>query len=461
MNFPFVEEEAKNHCVIVRNLLTNKKLHLLQKTKISLERKENGLMIGCLVCYNKKLTKKCVLICVSGIAKELRFNNRRTFIYNKVRYKIVPNIANSKQVQKALNINQNDKKIHQITQILKSCDSKLDSKSLLKQTRKQLCDESLKHVFNLYNFYIFNNTKFTLNQIIKEKQTLPQTGTGDCCAPKLLSFAFKHYLKPISLAESYYGKSTDSKINGQFYAPCDSRCAFILPKILGLEILYVDKDIIVVNKQSGLLSVPGRIVKDSVSTRVKQLFPFCIEQPSVHRLDMETSGVLVLAFTKEAHKNLSLQFSESKIQKEYVALLDGILYKSTGDLSPKNNETSGTIKLKFRLDVENRPHQIYDEENGKEGITNWEFVDIFTYTNPVTNKKKVVTKIKFMPVTGRTHQLRLASSHTKGFNLPIVGDTLYGTCLEGERLMLHATYIKFNHPATNKVMEFYCKEDFY
>lgn len=240
----------------------------------------------------------------------------------------------------------------------------------------------------------------------------------------------------------------------EFYPPCDSRCSLILPAILGLEILYRDSDIIVVNKQSGVLSVPGRgpEKQDCIVNRVKKLFPDCIEQPSVHRLDMETSGLLVLAFTKEAHRELNRQFEAREVHKKYIALIDGILAK-------KGIEKSGTMELFFRLDIENRPHQIWDRENGKSAVTQWQIENVEYYTAP-DKSRRPATRVTFIPHTGRTHQLRLAAADSHGFGLPIIGDTLYGHCEKGERLLLHASELSFTHPRTKQKMDFLCPPEF-
>jgi tRNA pseudouridine32 synthase/23S rRNA pseudouridine746 synthase len=169
---------------------------------------------------------------------------------------------------------------------------------------------------------------------------------------------------------------------------------------------------------------------------------------------METSGILVLAFTKEAHRDLNRQFEQGSVQKKYTALLDGLLEEAQGEKAPRNGEISGIIKLKFRLDVNNRPHQIYDEVNGKEGITEWKKEGTKLYINPLTGEKKRLTRVTFIPHTGRTHQLRLASSSLHGLGLPIKGDSLYGKCSKGERLMLHACEITFEHPVTKEKMHF-------
>ena len=192
-----------------------------------------------------------------------------------------------------------------------------------------------------------------------------------------------------------------------------------------VKILYSDNHIIVVQKPAGLLSIPGRgeDKKDCLTSRIKDLFPNSIEQPAVHRLDMATSGLMVLALTKTAHRNLSIQFQNREVYKEYVAILEN-----------KIDKKEGIIELPFRLDINNRPHQIYDLENGKMGITKWRILD----------SKRNNPKILFIPSTGRTHQLRVHSAHKLGLNSPIVGDNLYGS--KNKRLMLHATLLAFNHP---------------
>lgn len=437
---PFDEELAFKYCKEIISLLEEKKLSLVYTTeKISAERFANGIMIGVLVAKNSVQENK-ILFTVSGISRRIEGKFHDAIF-------IEPIVSNRK-IMSALQ--KNDKKIHLLTEKLKSC--RKEDIQELQLHRSTLTSESLEKVHELYSFYCFDGKIRSLKQICKNQ--LPPTGTGDCCAPKLLNFAFKNNLTPLSMCEVFYGKSTEKKISGCKYSPCDERCGLILPEILGLKILYRDKDIIVVNKQSGLLSVPGRgpEKQDCVVNRVKKLFPECIEQPSVHRLDMETSGLMVLAFTKDAHRNLCRQFEKGLVQKKYVALLDGILAK-------KGIAQTGTMELYFRLDVENRPHQIWDSVYGKKAITEWKILDVEKYLSPMENKKNV-TRILFIPHTGRTHQLRLASADSHGFGVPIIGDTLYGHCEPNERLMLHSCYIKFTHPSTGQVMEFNCESDF-
>jgi tRNA pseudouridine32 synthase/23S rRNA pseudouridine746 synthase len=202
-----------------------------------------------------------------------------------------------------------------------------------------------------------------------------------------------------------------------------------------LEIVYEDEAFVVVNKVSGMLSVPGRgpEKRDCVAERVRAMYPGCPEQPAVHRLDMDTAGLLVVARSREAHRALSIQFQERETRKRYIALLDGVL-----------NEERGTIELPFRLDIENRPHQIYDPVHGKLGVTHWERLGI----------ESDQTRIAFVPVTGRTHQLRVHAAHPRGLGIPIVGDPLYGRGTGPGELKLHAAELGFQHPSTGEALDF-------
>ena len=444
---PFPQELARHYCMEFIAGIEDGTIQIKQISKPSTDRQGHGFMVGALVCADDK-GQRVVLHAISGIA------------YEPVEgpYKIiVPPLVSPEQIEKALA--KNDKEIHELTAAIKVVSTSSTTtgvnavvepvETTLKERRTQLTTESLLNVFSLYTFTRFDGKKITLNEIIKEHGgQLPPTGTGDCCAPKLLSYAFEHHLTPISMDEvfySYKAGNTKNKTNGISYPPCDERCGDILPYILGLEILYRDSQIVVINKPSGLLSVPGRTEdkKDCVSARIKKLFPHCIEQPSVHRLDMETSGVMVYALTEQAHRNLSRQFEEGTVHKKYVALIDGVF---------DHNEYQGELQLKFRLDPDNRPHQVYDEVNGKLGITEWKKEGTVLYTAPDGTKRRV-TKIIFTPKTGRTHQLRLAASDPHGFGIPIVGDTLYGHCAPGERLMLHAFELEFKHPVSGEIIK--------
>ena len=200
-------------------------------------------------------------------------------------------------------------------------------------------------------------------------------------------------------------------------------------------ILYLDEAIAVVDKPGGLLAVPGRgpDKQDSVASRIRQLMPWCIAQPAVHRLDMDTSGLMVLGLTAAAHRHLSVQFAERSVAKRYLALLEG---KVAGE--------SGEIALRFRLDPDNRPYQVFDPVQGKLGISRWRKLE----------ERAGRTLVDFTPLTGRTHQLRLHASHAQGLGCPIVGDRLYGHGKPGERLMLHASALEFSHPESGERLRF-------
>ncbi|MGM0461864.1 MAG: RluA family pseudouridine synthase [Fibrobacterota bacterium] len=191
----------------------------------------------------------------------------------------------------------------------------------------------------------------------------------------------------------------------------------------------------VVEKPSGLLSVPGRgpRKRDSIAHRFKNRFPHAIQQPAVHRLDMATSGLMILAKTARDHRHLSLQFQNRRVEKIYEALLDGIPVKD-----------GGTIELPFRLDPDNRPRQIYDEKYGKWGITRWRKISV----------ENEAARVEMYPETGRTHQLRLHAAHPRGLGIPIVGDFLYGSGCNTHSLKLHAKYLRFEDPRSSRMLSF-------
>lgn len=208
-----------------------------------------------------------------------------------------------------------------------------------------------------------------------------------------------------------------------------------------LNIIHCDEAMVVVIKPPELLSVPGRgpQKQDSVATRLRKLLPDIIEQPAVHRLDQQTSGLLVLARTTQAHRNLSRQFEQQQVLKRYIAVLEKPI-----------RPFSGTIMLRFRLDPDNRPYQVFDPVNGKTSLTFW---------RKIYNTKDG-SRIEFRPLTGRTHQLRLHAAHPRGLNAAIVGDRLYGSGRPQDTMLLHACYLSFLHPTENRLCDFFSKPDF-
>jgi len=343
-----------------------------------------------------------------------------------------PPLVDSEKFQAATK--EYDKSIHQLSE-------KIDQGQIeYKKERRALSSKCLSKVYDLYHFTCADGVERRLRDAFP--LNLPPTGTGECCAPKLLSYAFSQGWKPVSMAEFYYGAPNNShtREHKMFYEPCQERCRPLIRTMFGLDIIYSDDDIVVVDKSAGLLSVPGKgeDKQDCVTSRLKKVFFKCIAQPSVHRLDMDTSGLLVLALTVEAQRNLSIQFMDGKVQKQYQALLEGIVDGQEGD-----------IELPIRLDVDNRPYQMYDPIQGKYALTHWQKQGVFALAND-----KVVTRILFTPHTGRTHQLRIHSALREGLGHPIVGDRLYGSSEKGQRLALHACYLHFRHPITGQEMEF-------
>jgi tRNA pseudouridine32 synthase/23S rRNA pseudouridine746 synthase len=330
--------------------------------------------------------------------------------------------------------------------------------ALFKKQRKTKSAALQQYLFEQYQFLNSNKEVKNLSQLFAEtsEQNLP-AGSGECAAPKLLQYAFLHDLKPIAMAEFWWGQSPNKEIrkHQQFYPACQGKCKPILTHMLAgiemdinpllqnpaigkeLETIFEDENLMVVYKPSEFLSVPGIHIQDSVYTRIKQQVKNISGPIIVHRLDMATSGLLVLAKNKKAHKNLQSQFINKTVQKRYTALLDGIV-----------TDNKGMINLPLRVDLDDRPRQLVCYEHGKAAETNWEVIE----------RKNGKTKIHFYPMSGRTHQLRVHASHTLGLNIPIIGDDLYGK--KSDRLYLHADTLEFTHPSTKQKMVFQKKAEF-
>lgn len=297
-------------------------------------------------------------------------------------------------------------------------------------------------VQKLYSFHCYDGLIRTLDMIFPNAPS----GTGDCCALKLLNHAYEVGKKPLSLAEFFYGSGSSNHM--QFHSPCDFRCRPILKHILGLDIVYYDGDIVVVDKPIGMLSIEGKgsDKQDCMASRVRSLYDGCIQQPCVHRLDQATSGLLALGLTKTAHDRLSFSFEQREVHKTYEALVHGII-----------EGTEGIVNLPIRLDITNRPYQVVDFENGKRAVTKWRRLSI---ENRYGTK---CTRLELEPLTGRTHQLRMHCTY--GLGHPILGDTLYGnlgldTRCNVPRMMLQAKKLSFNHPVSGEPVTFELESDF-
>ena len=321
----------------------------------------------------------------------------------------------------------------------------------LKKARKETSALLQKTLFEKFEFLNQQKETKALIDIFDNPAIKPPAGAGECAAPKLLQFAFKNDLTPLCMAEFWWGISPNSAIrkHKNFYPACQGRCKPILTHMLDgidmdenllikeiskdktLEIIYEDDVMLVVHKPAEFLSVPGKEITDAVYTRIKEKYPNATGPLIVHRLDMSTSGVLLLTKTKEANKHLQSQFIKRTIQKRYVALLNGNL-----------TEDKGKITLPLRVDLDDRPKQLVCFEYGKNAETRWEVIE----------RKNGKTRVYFYPITGRTHQLRVHAAHKNGLNTPIIGDDLYGE--KHDRLHLHAEFIAFTHPTTNEKMSF-------
>ncbi|MDZ8055161.1 MAG: pseudouridine synthase [Aulosira sp. ZfuVER01] len=343
---------------------------------------------------------------------------------------------------------QQNEVLQPLKQIIAAADTQMEE---LKQQRKQLSRQLQAQMHAAYTLMNFLGQTRSLQQLMP--QGLP-TGTGDCCAPKLLQYAATHNLKPLAMAEFWLGtKSADGdKIPGRFYGACAERCQPLMGFLLSgfseiksstllsinqnqdetLSIIYEDKWLIAVNKPTGLLSVPGRYfdTQDSVLSRLRNLLPDGMSLNTVHRLDRDTSGILLLARDRQTYRQLGVQFQLQQVHKVYEALLSGIV---TVD--------RGVIELPLWGNPDHRPYQQVDWEYGKPSITHFQ----------VLAREGNYTRVEFTPLTGRTHQLRVHAAD--GLGVAILGDRLYGGNQLDSRLYLHARELSFQHPHLGETLQ--------
>ena len=335
----------------------------------------------------------------------------------------------------------------------------------MKQQRAAMSEELQKWIFRQYKVMNALGEESSILDIFAADGLIPPGGTGDCAAPKLLNHAFRHGMEPVTMGEFWYGKSPDTAVRTarHFYPSCTSKCGPLLKYMLkGLEleevsehlepctidascqprIIFEDEAIIVIDKPSGMPSVPGLDGRESaqewLAGRMSAKHKDGCEIHAVHRLDMDTSGLLIFAKTGQAAANLRRQFEERTVKKTYRALL------CPGKLTLKPG-TTGTIDLPLAPDYDERPRQKVDLIQGKQALTEYEVLRI---------NQDGTTEVLFHPVTGRTHQLRVHSAHHLGLGRPIVGDLLYGGAFHSSSLRLHAQEISFIHPITEETVEF-------
>ncbi|MCR6506942.1 pseudouridine synthase [Bacteroides sp. KH569_7] len=324
--------------------------------------------------------------------------------------------------------------------------------SALKSERKTRSAALQQKLFEQFGMLNYRGEVKNLCEIFGQTvHKTPPAGAGECAAPKLLQQAYLHGWKPIAMAEFWWGDSPKTEIrhHGHYYPACKGKCEPILQHMLqglqveenpmlkrmqvpskNLEIVYEDSWLSVINKPAGMLSVPGKEDAVSVYSLMRGQYPEADGPLTVHRLDMATSGLMLIAKTKRVHQNLQAQFKNRLVRKRYVALLEGIV--------PKDKDT---VDLPLCLNPLDRPRQMVHTEHGKPAITDYQVLE------RLDGKR---TRIAFYPRTGRTHQLRIHAAHPLGLHCPIIGDELYGE--KADRLYLHAEYLEFTHPITGETV---------
>ena len=314
----------------------------------------------------------------------------------------------------------------------------------LRQRRRTMSDMLQRWLFSRFMMLNAYGERRSLLEIWKNE--LPPAGAGECCEPRLLQYCFRKGWHPLCMAMFWWGESPKEEVRHHlhFYPACNGKCKPILGWMLrGLEVdtnpledekhqkltvIYEDDSICVVNKPAGMLTVPGKSNRESVQSMMQERYPDVDSPLIVHRLDMATSGLMVIAKSMEAYRCLQQQFAEREVRKRYVAVL-----------SHEENRKKGKITLPLRPDLNDRPRQIVDFVHGKKAETTYESIGN--------------CRINLYPHTGRTHQLRVHCAHADGLNNPIKGDELYGK--RADRLYLHAEELSFLHPMTHERVTFH------
>lgn len=339
-----------------------------------------------------------------------------------------------------------------------------DRISEIKADRSSRSDALQKWIFENAAVLNANGECLSIWEVFSKDDLIPPGGTGDCAAPKLLNYAYQHGLTPLAMGEFWYGKSPDTAVrtHGHFYPSCTSKCGPLLGFMMrgldicteadttchhseegqtsGLKHIYEDESIIIIEKPSGMPSVPG------LDGRISALEILGEQYHAVHRLDMDTSGVMIFAKTAEAAVNLRKQFEEHTVRKVYRARIS----KADSGISAETI-TAGSIDLPLSPDYDERPRQKVDFIQGKSAHTDYEVV---------SNNPDGTSDILLYPQTGRTHQLRVHCSHHLGLKRPILGDLLYGSHSvnsasdQTQRLCLHALSITFIHPTSETELTF-------
>ncbi len=319
-----------------------------------------------------------------------------------------------------------------------------------KTMRKEFSNRVQRDLFKCYRLLNARGEMRTVADIFEhDMHAIPPSGTGECCAPKLLQWAYSHQLHPVCMAEFWWGRSPKTEVRHHlhFYPACRSKCKPLLefmlqgldvdsnplasdPHALQPEIILEDEWLAVVSKPCGMLSVPGKDDRSSVLAWAQKQWPEADGPLLVHRLDMDTSGLLLIAKSKKIHEVLQAEFINREVKKRYTAVLAGTLSPGT--------KRSGTIHLPLRPDLNDRPRQLVDSVYGKQAITSYRVL--------ADNGREML--VALYPHTGRTHQLRVHCACHDGLNCPIKGDPIYGK--PADRMYLHAEELRFLHPVTGE-----------
>ncbi|MDC1105567.1 RluA family pseudouridine synthase [Prolixibacteraceae bacterium] len=411
--------------------------------------------------YDKVTEQNTIFLREAKIAKQIAKQKRDALraSYSQMQYEeqiAIDKLLNyeSQQVKKEYKVEKNARKAHEESLYvdINKYNTLLND---LKSIRKKMSQTLQRRIFKQYDLFNGLGNKIDLVDLFQQSKGVnPPAGAGDCAAPKLLQFAYQNNLKPVFMGEFWWDPENQDELKKHmhFYPSCKNKCQPILTYMLQgievepnpititankhyeLEMLYEDEYIMAVNKPSGLLSVPGKEIQNSVYQVIHDKHPEFEGPLLVHRLDMSTSGILIVTKDLETYKRIQKQFLQKKIHKKYIALVKGNI--------PSDH---GVISLPLRVDLDNRPLQMICEKYGKEAITNWEKI----------SSSDGVTKLSLYPITGRTHQLRVHCAHSKGLNSPIIGDDLYGKANK-TRLCLHAEQITFEHPYTQNIITISC-----
>lgn len=338
----------------------------------------------------------------------------------------------------------------------------------LRNERKRLSDELQTWLFEQFVMLNARGERRTLNEIFATTpQRVPPSGAGECCAPKLLQYAYLMNYTPVEMAEFWWGESPKGEIRRhlEFYPACQGKCKPILDFMLEeldvepnpfdcavntatgtkmLDVIYRDEHVIAINKPAGMLSVPGRNGMTSALDVVRKMVGEGRDVYAVHRLDMQTSGVLLFALSRECYVALQREFADRRTEKTYIAVVERPkLLPDTMYVGAK-----GTISLPLSADYMNRPCQKVDYDEGKEAVTEYEVLAVMDDG----------IKLKLHPLHGRTHQLRVHCAHKDGLNMPIKGDDLYGH--HADRLLLHAERLIIFNPIIERTYSLHAPTDF-